>query len=514
MATCVKYMGCFFFKKAIFGRGSVPYKSFKRAYLSYHKNLRIQRLFFISSFTQPIMKKGIPPFFLILLFILTGCEPDSSTPNPDPNPDPGTQVETIIPTGNEKYLNTKSDYIFDPSKLHTFELTIPPANLAKIDADPAAEQYVEGSLSFEGESISPVGIRYKGSIGGFVGCVSGSDWNNPSGHKTCPKLSMKVKINWEGSDTKFYKLKKLQLHSMNLDPTQMRDRLGYHLFREMGVPAPRAVHARLMINGKFAGLFILVEEVDGRFTRYHFEEGEGNLYKEIWPVDHRGNPFSEQNYLKALQTNEDENPSAALIRTFGQEIQQAHPDSMQALIRKWMDIDEIIAYAVVDRAIRNDDGAFHWYCNFFGCSSHNYYWYEEPQAARLHLIPWDLDNAFENIRHNVNPVTPIADAWGETRNDCKRFTYGSFNFQQRSAACDKLTAGWASFTDKYAELKDQLIQGPMAKAEVEALLDNWTEQIRAATTEAAQAYSDALSLAEWEGALQELKLSLDFAREN
>ncbi len=61
------------------------------------------------------------------------------------------------------------------------------------------------------------------------------------------------------------------------------------------------------------------------------------------------------------------------------------------------------------RAIRHDDGFLHWYCSEDGCASHNFYWYEEPNNKKVNLIPWDLDNAFENIIKNANPVTPIAD---------------------------------------------------------------------------------------------------------
>jgi hypothetical protein len=92
---------------------------------------------------------------------------------------------------------------------------------------------VAASLVFRGDTISPAGIRYKGSIGAFVGCLSGPDWGNPSGYKICPKLSMQVKINWDGREETFYGLKKLQFHSMNLDPSQMRERLGYWFFRQM-----------------------------------------------------------------------------------------------------------------------------------------------------------------------------------------------------------------------------------------------------------------------------------------
>ena len=124
---------------------------------------------------------------------------------------------------------------------------------------------------------------------------------------------MKVKINWEGREEKFFGLKKIQLHSQNLDDSQMRERLAYWLFREMGVPAPRSIHARLLINGEYVGLFALTEQIDGRFTRYNYDDGKGNLYKEIWPITENAQPQSEQTFLSNLKTNEDDNPSVELI---------------------------------------------------------------------------------------------------------------------------------------------------------------------------------------------------------
>jgi spore coat protein CotH len=426
--------------------------------------------------------------------------------------EPDYIVEDITPTGNENFMTLKSDYIFDQDKLPTFNLYLPSASLAQIDADPTAEEYVEATLKFEGETISPIGVRYKGSIGAFVECLSGTDWANPSGYKTCTKLSMKFKINWEGRDTKFYGLKKIQLHSQNLDDSQLHDRLGYYLFREMGVPAPRAIHARLMINDQYVGLFSLVEQIDGRFVKQNFSDDDGNLYKEVWPIDENGHPQSDQTYLNALKTNEEDNPTANIIRNFAQEIANADSIGLRSVIENRMYLNKIISYAVVDRMIRNDDGAFHWYCDGGGCSNHNFYWYEEPNNNKLHLIPWDLDNAFENIVANSNPVTPIADQWGEKRNNCQPFPYGWFQMQQRSAACDKLTGGWASYQTEYQTIKTQFKNGVFAEAHVNNLIDTWAAQIRDATIEAANAHTDAISLSDWEAAVQLLKNQLQYAR--
>ena len=178
----------------------------------------------------------------------------------------------ITPDGSENYLNFGSKYIFNQESLHTFDLILSEENLNLINSDPAAEEYVEGTLIFENDTISPVGIRYKGSIGAFVGCLDGPNMFEPSGAKICTKLSMKIKINWKGRKEKFFGLKKIQLHSMNNDASQMHDRAGYWLFRQMGIPAPRAVHAKLTINGIYTGLYSLVEQIDTRFIKENFDD--------------------------------------------------------------------------------------------------------------------------------------------------------------------------------------------------------------------------------------------------
>ena len=411
-------------------------------------------------------------------------------------------VPTITPKGSEQYLNLDSDYIFDQESLHTFELKIPSNALAEIDADPAAEENVEGMLIFKGDTVSPVGIRYKGDIGAFVGCLSGKDVFDPSGEKICTKLSMKVSINWEGRDDKFYGLKKLQFHSQNLDPSQMHERLGYWLFRSMGVPAPRSVHARLIINDEYSGLYALTEQVDGQFTRYNFDDGEGNLYKEVWPLQSNGEPQKDQELYDALKTNEDEGPSLDIIKSFGQKIARADSSQLQSVIADYMDVNEIISYAVVDRAIRNDDGAFHWYTDKGGSKNHNYYWYEEPGSQRLHLIPWDVDNAFDNLAYQ-NPITAIADGWGETTNNCEPFPYGEWQIWQWSASCDKITKGWASYTEEYDQLKAEFSNTFLDEGY--SLIDTWAAQIRNATLEAEKEHDDALSTEKWERATELLK---------
>ena len=460
----------------------------------------------------------------------------TETPEPSP-PLQQTPTETLViedePTEEDEeksepepdgpnYENGDSDYLFDQNRLHTFELTLSEENLAFLDAEPGREEYVEGTLTFEGESL-PVGIRYKGSVGAWVGCVSG-DFFSAEGEKTCTKLSMKVKINWEDSDDKFYEVKKLQFHSQNLDPTKMHERLGYYLFREMGVPAPRSVHARLIINGEYNGIYALTEQIDGRFTRENFDDGTGNLYKEVWPLTNEGEAkTNDWDFEWALKTNEDEDTSFDIMHGFSEAIANANKDDLQQVMREWMDIDPVLAYAVVDRAIANDDGVFHWYCDDeriggegsnveqFSCNPHNFYWYEDPTAGTMHLIPWDLDNAFENISR-PNPVTPIKDGWGERTNDCKSFAFGGWGLPQVSAACDKIIGTWALFENEYQQIQNTFLTGVFSQENVDNLINTWAGQIKDAVQEAAGTHDDQPSMEDWLRNVERLKNDLETVR--
>ncbi len=445
----------------------------------------------------------------------SGEAEDAEAENADdaePTGDDGGDPEPEVAEAN--YQVGDSEYLFDQEKLHTFEIEISEENLAILDAEPAAEEYVEASLTFEGETLPAVGLRYKGSVGAFVGCTDGGNPFDPSGPKSCPKLSMKVKINWDGSEETFFGQKKLQFHAANLDTTLMRDRLGYHLFREMGVAAPRSTHARLMINGEFAGLFAFVEQVDGRFTRANFDDGKGNLYKDVWPLDINGELTPEDRLLEGLKTNEKDDPSFALTYEFATAVAEASPEDRTAVMAEWMDAESVAAYLAVDRTIPHDDGPLHVYClGSPTCESHNFYFYEETKARKMHLIAWDLDNAFPADGGLISGVIEIADTWPEITDDCAPFTYGSFGLQQVSAACHPLIGAWAGFDAEYQAALDEFHEGPFSAAEVDPLLDAWTAQIEDAVKEQFEAFGEGLTYEAWQAGLEKFRESLETRRE-
>ncbi len=420
---------------------------------------------------------------------------------------PTTPGEVIVDPADEAAT------IFDDALLRTYELVISQADLDSINSSPAAEQYVQGSLLFEGQTYGPVGVRYKGNYGGYINCAAPrpfqSPFETPLGPKTCPKLSIKVSFNWRDPEGRFFGMKKLQFHSMNVDESMMRDRLGYALFNDMEVPAPRAVHARLLINGKLEGLFALVEQIDGRFTRSRFTEGgEGNLYKEVWPI--HADPAV---YINALESNTEESPSAARMMAF-----KAAIDSGQGVdaIDGWLDLDHIARYIAVDRTLVNDDGIFHWWCSERGTGrnpgafgNHNYYWYEEVDADRMWLIPWDLDLILGNqlVYEALNVTVPleILYDWDDTGQTCA--CVGNPLAPQRPPGCDQLTRHWATLRDRYRAEVRRFLEGPFSDDQVTVRLDRWAAQIDGAVREQEGTIHNGhhITHAAWTGALGALR---------
>jgi hypothetical protein len=385
----------------------------------------------------------------------------------------------------------EASYVFDPDEVRTYNIVIEPDQLAMLDADPSAETYVDAKLEVDGETFGPLGVRYKGSVGAFyTPCTS----NTLPGEPPTPKVgkcSIKIDFDRDDSKLRFHGLKKLNLHSMGRDMSLMRERLGYALFREFGVAAPRAMHARVLINGELEGLFVAVEQLDGRFTHSRFSDGgDGNLYKEVWPTSE-----SADDYRNALETNEGSATPVDKMIAFKHAIDHG-ADAAFA----WLDPRYAFNYIAADRVIINDDGAFHWYCTY----NHNYLWYEAEHADRVWLIPWDLDGAFEGGSERVHIITP----W----NAPAQCTCGIIDFQLPSI-CDPLTSYWAARDGDYQRAVDAFVAGPFSADRVDAKLRRWTAQIDAAVQEAS-GLKGAPTYGQWQDAFATLQQVIHTSREH
>lgn len=417
----------------------------------------------------------------IALLLHSGCgssDASSAATDAGGNPDSG--------------IPANADFVFDESQIRTFNLVLPAADWQSLQENAKDEQYVSASLEYQGQTIENIGMRFKGSIGSLFICFIGNV-------QICDKLGIKLKFNEYVPGQRFYGLKRLNLHAMESDPSKMHDALGYKLFRDQGVYAPRLAYARLTVNGESQGLYIAVEAIDGRFTRARFPDGgEGNLYKEVWPTH-----MTEAPYLAALKTNRDESPSADKMLRFAQALSAAGDVDFVSTLRAWTDVDMLMKYMAVDRLIDHWDGIVGWYCPGGNCYNHNFYWYESSTEDKVWLVPWDLDHTFEEpspIRSNYGMPD-----WDATNADCDpRPVIAGIN--GRAPSCDPLIGRMATqLWDEYKVATNALLAGDFAAAAMDTRIDSLAALI------AAEVEADTVSTqskAEWEAAVEELKASV------
>jgi hypothetical protein len=280
----------------------------------------------------------------------------------------------------------------------------------------------------------------------------------------------------------------------------MHDALGYGLFRAAGIHTARTAYGRVVVNGELIGLLAVVEQIDGRFTEDRFDAtdgGDGNLYKEVWPVHDTAQP-----YLAALETNADLSPSADKMVRFAADLAAAGDGEFAGVIDAWIDRDYWARYMAVDRLIENWDGVVAWYCEggiFEGCVNHNYYWYEQADSDRIWPVPWDLDNAFQ-YPSPIRTFYGMPD-WDESPPaDCSpRAVF--LGLQGVPPACDKLLGKTAELLwDDYAAASRDLLADQFTEAALMARIDQLEGIIEDAVAE-----DPDLEPAAWASAVAELR---------
>ncbi len=413
------------------------------------------------------------------------CRGDNLSDADEPNED--------LSTDPDSPLNHKdADRLFFASAIPRMKLSLPKAEWEALKKNADDEIYTEASLTFEGEDMGVVGLRFKGGYGSLFACL------DEQGNLLCPKLSMKLKFNEYVSGKRFYGMKRLNLHSMVRDDTKMHDKISYGLYRDSGVIAPRSHWAVVEVNGESLGLYATVEQIDGRFTEQRWpDDGHGNLYKEVWP-QYDG----PEAYQDALKTNETVGTHERML-TFAAALKDASPEEALDALDEFSDTDQLYAYMAVQDATANWDGITAWYCSEYGCSNHNFYWYVQS-SGDLILIPWDLDST-------LNPAAQLGHVphWTVVPDDCDQ-RYDAFGIIEVAApGCNPFFQGLASDYDRYATKVQELIDGPFAISKVSADIDRYTELLRDAVGDDPTMQG----ISGWEENVARMKADLTFLHE-
>lgn len=400
-----------------------------------------------------------------------------------------------------------AEYVFDDAKLGHFEVRVDPTEWERIQRFPVQEEYIQGSLEYEGQIYEPIALRFKGFRGSLYNCfdccsVTDTKEECPElgcydaagmlSESSCPQLSMKVSFTEYDEEPEFFGLRRLNFHAVADDVSMLRERLAYWLYRESDVPAPRAVHATLSVNGEPRGLFTLVEQIDSAFARDNFDDGgEGNVYKERWPTLSTAADY----YRSGLESNKGPDTDVSAMVELARALEGATETSIVSILEERTDLDRLARHVAIDRATAHWDGIMSFRCDreedlialppdvleaqrpalgFEVCQNKNYYWYEDARDGRLTLVPWDTDG---DLRRPFVDQTMMP--WYAQNGECIEAHW------DRPALCDPLLALLATtLKDRIIAAGRKFVAGPYAQAEVEKMLRRWQAQIEPAAAEA------------------------------
>lgn len=424
---------------------------------------------------------------LLLVLALMACQNARVTESPPPEDTTGAS-DTTEPPPECPPLSATERLFDDHAPVRHFDVELAQDDWTWLQDNARLEQYVPAAVTFEGQRYEGAGLRFKGGFGSLHGCYNERD------ELECSKLSLKLKFNEYKDKGRLWGVRKLNFNSSERDPTYLRERLSYALFREADVIAPRAVHATLSVNGGPRRLYVLVEAIDEEFLEDHFDSDEGYLYKEVWPQFLQPEP-----YRQALKTRESPIADVNRMIAWTDAILEATPATFNAEMDRWLDRSAITRYFVVDQFIQNWDGIWKFYCFQGQCGNHNFYIFDDPASRLMHIIPWDLDHTFNE------PNGDLAQSWFDVSPEAceiEPLQIAGFDAGILAPQCDPLLRGLLHQNhEQYLDDFRSLLAGPLTRDALLERLDRYRSQIQEAVVDD----PDGPDRVRWQRAVAELR---------
>lgn len=299
---------------------------------------------------------------------------------------------TVVAPGSAGSGGTAADpsaELYDPDALPRFDIELSDASISALNADP--DTYVTGTLRYEGESITNVGVRIKGEA---------------TKRSLDKKSAFKIKFDEFVSKQEFHGLRRLTLNNMVEDPSFLAERLAFHMFRAAKLPAPRANSALVYVNGEYYGVYANVETEDKTFLRRWFTSDAGNLYEE----GESDFEYGHEMYFD-LETNEEKNDRSDLTKFFAA-LLEAKPETYLRDIDGSLDTEHFLRFTAMEAAV--DQWDMYSYTYFY---PNNFRLYDDPQTGKFVFLPWGMDLSLKPFLSGRAHISIFALSWYEDNPD-------------------------------------------------------------------------------------------------
>jgi spore coat protein CotH len=231
------------------------------------------------------------------------------------------------------------------------------ASLGKNSRKSVAAKLTEGTNVYEG-----VGLHLKGH----------STFQPIDGEK--PNFTVKFNLNKPGQ--KFHGLAKISLNNSTQDPSYINEVLCADRFRALGVPVGRVAHARVWLNGRYLGFYVLVEGIAKDFLKLNFGNTDGNMYE-----------ANAEDIDEALEQINGADSSQADRKSLLATARIADAQERWQHLQAALDVPRFVSMLAGDVLLSHWDGYYR--------DANNYRLYHDGSTGRFVMIPHGMDNMFQ-----------------------------------------------------------------------------------------------------------------------
>ncbi len=260
--------------------------------------------------------------------------------------------------------------LFGIKQVHNYHLEFSDSAIQQLHEDP--KHYVRATFREGDDVYKEVGVRLKGGHGSFR-MLDGKS-----------KAAFTVKFNHFVKGQRFHGLRRIILNNAVQDPTYMSEYIGYGLFRDAGVPAPRIGYATLSINQEPYGLYVQVEAVSKDFLKRWYPKTEGNLYEGAFMDVMQWREMD----LDSNQGKENRRD----LRRLAKSVEQADENNPWETLANFVDLDNFTRFIALEQLVNHWDGY---------TQTNNYRMYQNPETNKFEFFPHGADQLFQDLREDI-----------------------------------------------------------------------------------------------------------------
>ena len=260
--------------------------------------------------------------------------------------------------------------LFGTKQVRSYHLELSNSAIQQLHEDP--KHYVRATFREGDDVYKEVGVRLKGGPGSFR-MLDGNS-----------KAAFTVKFNHFVKGQRFHGLRRIILNNAVQDPTYMCEYIGYGLFRDAGVPAPRIGYATVAVNQEPYGLYVQVEAVSNDFLKRWYSKTEGNLYE---------GSFRDVVEWRELDLDSNQGrENRRDLRRLAKSIEKADDNNPWESLADYVDLGNFTRFIALEQLVNHWDGY---------TQTNNYRMYYNPETKKFEFFPHGADQLFQDVRGNI-----------------------------------------------------------------------------------------------------------------